>query len=291
MSDLIISEYAEGSKNNRAIELYNGTGQSVDLSRYSLQRDRNGGNNFSYFCNLRGRLADGHTLVVANPNADNPKLKERIDTTHQVITEFTGNDQIRLLKNGVEIDRIGIKGGANFGKNVTYVRSGSVKSPRSGEQDPRTNGEWLKYPSDYFEDLGLFVHVANTFEYGYDNSGNRVYRHCTIYLTKSRGDVAAKSNEQTAMSAPEPITEQHGERTVTIFPNPTRGRITLKIVQGEGDEFFSYTVLSSMGQQVLSGNGRGNGEFGINLNSKPSGVYVLVLRIGTEQTSYKIVKN
>ena len=34
-SDLFISEYVEGSSNNKGIEIYNGTGASVDLSSYS----------------------------------------------------------------------------------------------------------------------------------------------------------------------------------------------------------------------------------------------------------------
>ena len=36
-SDLLISEYVEGSSINKAIELYNGTGKIVDLSTYSLE--------------------------------------------------------------------------------------------------------------------------------------------------------------------------------------------------------------------------------------------------------------
>ena len=36
-SDLIISEYVEGSSNNKYIEIYNGTGASVNLSNYKLE--------------------------------------------------------------------------------------------------------------------------------------------------------------------------------------------------------------------------------------------------------------
>ncbi len=36
-SDLIISEYVEGSSYNKAIELYNGTGASVNLSNYTIK--------------------------------------------------------------------------------------------------------------------------------------------------------------------------------------------------------------------------------------------------------------
>ena len=41
-TDLFISEYVEGSYNNKAIELYNPTNEAVDLSNYSLSRWSNG---------------------------------------------------------------------------------------------------------------------------------------------------------------------------------------------------------------------------------------------------------
>lgn len=40
--DLIISEYVEGSSNNKAIEIYNGTGETVNLSDYSVELYLNG---------------------------------------------------------------------------------------------------------------------------------------------------------------------------------------------------------------------------------------------------------
>ncbi|MFY9857550.1 MAG: lamin tail domain-containing protein, partial [Exiguobacterium chiriqhucha] len=36
-SDLFISEYVEGSSNNKAIELFNGTNAAIDLSAYKLE--------------------------------------------------------------------------------------------------------------------------------------------------------------------------------------------------------------------------------------------------------------
>ena len=41
--DIFISEYVEGTWNNKAIELYNPTNQNIDLSRYYLSRYSNGG--------------------------------------------------------------------------------------------------------------------------------------------------------------------------------------------------------------------------------------------------------
>ena len=42
-TDLFISEYAEGSGTNKYIEIFNGTGQDVDLSNYQLWKVTNGG--------------------------------------------------------------------------------------------------------------------------------------------------------------------------------------------------------------------------------------------------------
>ena len=41
-SDIFISEYIEGWSNNKALELYNPTYQTIDLSNYSLSRWANG---------------------------------------------------------------------------------------------------------------------------------------------------------------------------------------------------------------------------------------------------------
>lgn len=44
---LFISEYVEGYGNNRALELYNPTGQTIDLSEYSVGRFSNGSTEFT----------------------------------------------------------------------------------------------------------------------------------------------------------------------------------------------------------------------------------------------------
>ncbi|HNQ44310.1 MAG TPA: lamin tail domain-containing protein [Candidatus Cloacimonadota bacterium] len=42
-ANLFFSEYIEGSSNNKAIEIFNGTGETVDLSEYSVKLGSNGG--------------------------------------------------------------------------------------------------------------------------------------------------------------------------------------------------------------------------------------------------------
>ena len=42
-SDLFISEYAEGSSNNKYLEIFNATGASVELNDYAIRSKVNGG--------------------------------------------------------------------------------------------------------------------------------------------------------------------------------------------------------------------------------------------------------
>lgn len=70
-TDLIISEYIEGSSNNKYIEIYNGTGASVNLANYQLLLYANGSATISTTGTpaMTGMLADGATVVYKNSGA------------------------------------------------------------------------------------------------------------------------------------------------------------------------------------------------------------------------------
>jgi len=289
ISDLIISEYVEGSGNNRAIELYNGTGAQIDLGIYKLERDLNGNGTFSYYYKLVGTLANGKTFVIGNPNAT-VELINKVNVTHQIITEFTGDDQIRLLKNGVEIDRIGVSGGVIFAQNCTYVRNSDVVRPKPGEQDPRTNGEWVKYDNDFFNDLGIFFSPTQKFSYIYDDSGNRKERSCIVLKSKLQENSSSSGvNEQKSENVL-PVIDVIGERTIKIYPNPTKGQLILRITGAEYNETHSYNLFGINGNLILSGQGVGSVDIPIDMSSCINGIYILVVKSNGEQTSYKVIK-
>ena len=73
---LFFSEYAEGSSNNKYLEIYNGTGVDVDLSEYSISSCSNGcdaADQFDYPDNVVFAdgtiLADGDVFVVCHGSA------------------------------------------------------------------------------------------------------------------------------------------------------------------------------------------------------------------------------
>jgi len=153
-SDLLISEYIEGSGYNKAIEIFNGTGSAIDLADYYLEKDVDGNNIFDNTYQYSGYLGHGEVFVLANSNASQTIL-DLADDTHSGVINFNGNDQIRLLRDSIEIDRVGVSGDVAFGKDVTLVRKAEINTPAPGEQDPRSNGEWLAYSQDTFTYLGF----------------------------------------------------------------------------------------------------------------------------------------
>ncbi|SVB60477.1 uncharacterized protein METZ01_LOCUS213331, partial [marine metagenome] len=96
-TDLFISEYAEGSSNNKYLEIYNGTGANVDLSSYLIMQASNNGPWDEYVDTLSGTLANGDVYVIANSSASDDILAEA-DLTGSGICYFNGDDARALIK-------------------------------------------------------------------------------------------------------------------------------------------------------------------------------------------------
>ncbi|UOQ50106.1 5'-nucleotidase C-terminal domain-containing protein [Gracilibacillus caseinilyticus] len=149
--DLFISEYIEGSSNNKALELYNTTGEAIDLSSYTLELYSNGKTSVQSILQLSGTLSDGDVYVIANSSAS-AEIKAVADLLHNV-SNFNGNDAITLKKNSEIIDVIGEVGNdTEYAKDVTLVRNVSVLSG-----NPRFDAsEWSEYPQDTLTYLGSY---------------------------------------------------------------------------------------------------------------------------------------
>ncbi|MFA7056669.1 MAG: chitobiase/beta-hexosaminidase C-terminal domain-containing protein [Candidatus Cloacimonadales bacterium] len=164
--DLFISEYLEGTGNNKALEIFNGTGAAVDLTPYVLKSASNG-NEWNNELDLEGTLADGAVFVVANASANAAILA--VSNATSTVTYFNGNDAIGLFLNGVMIDAIGVyqtdpglgwevAGVADATLNHTLVRKPTVTvgmtdwavSAGSNADD----SEWLVYDVDDFSYIG-----------------------------------------------------------------------------------------------------------------------------------------
>jgi len=104
-TDLFISEYGEGSGGNKKyVEIFNGTGNDVDLSNYVIKKAVNGAdwNTTVYSFPASTVLVNGSTFVLANNSADVIGA-----TAYDGFCTWNGNDAIGLFKNDVLIDVFG----------------------------------------------------------------------------------------------------------------------------------------------------------------------------------------
>ena len=184
--DLFISEYIEGSSNNKALELYNPTSSTIDLTQYVIKQANNGngwGNTSSgpdtrYVLPLTGTLESGKVLVLANASA-NPAITAVADYTFAYdntangsdgsnVLAFNGDDAIGLFKNDVLIDVIGdpdndpgtnwVVAGTGATSEYTLVRKpGITMGNTNWAASAGTNAddsEWIVHPQDEFSFIG-----------------------------------------------------------------------------------------------------------------------------------------
>lgn len=148
-TDLMFSEYVEGSSNNKALEIANNTGAAVSLSIYTVKKQTNGAGAWSTGITLSGTLNNGAKFVMVNSSialACYNTANANISTAGNEMT-FNGNDAVGLFKNGVLIDIIGTFDGgtANFAIDVTLRRKATVLSPNATFN---LAGEWDSFATD-----------------------------------------------------------------------------------------------------------------------------------------------
>lgn len=156
-SDLFISEYVEGSSNNKYIEIFNGTGTDVDLSDYDLVQYNGGSTTPTSPLSLSGTLTNGSVYVIRNNSATIWTGTSNLSTGSTVMG-YNGNDVIALRKQSLNIDVVGTIGNsADFAANATLRRNSNLSSPATSYNV----SDWTVLPSDTVDGLG-----SHTFDGG-----------------------------------------------------------------------------------------------------------------------------
>jgi len=150
--DLFFSEYVEGSSYNKALELFNGTGDTIDLSDYTIKKQTNGSGDFGNAFDLSGTLENNEVFIVCH-NSASDEIQNIADATSSVCN-FNGNDAVALFKNGDPVDIIGnIDSDEDWGKDVTMVRKDFIFGPTTNYSEE----DWDLYDQDTFSYLGSHV--------------------------------------------------------------------------------------------------------------------------------------
>ena len=127
---LIISEYVEGSSNNKYLEIANISDSEIDLAAYTLIKYTNGAEDGAVEMALSGTLAPGAVKVFCS-NQANLTLPEGVtaESTSSQVLNFNGNDPIAIICNGEVVDLLGELGTAYWGEDMTLRRKTTVTAP------------------------------------------------------------------------------------------------------------------------------------------------------------------
>lgn len=173
-SDLLISEYVEGSSNNKALELYNGTGSAIDLAsdNYVLQFYFNGSTSAGLTITLTGTVADGAVFVVAHSGAVTGILDEADQTNGA--GWYNGDDAIVLRKGGTSgtvvdaIGRIGEDPGSQWGSGDESTQDNTLRRKSdacTGDTDPTDafdpSADFDGYAQNNIDDLGSHTAICS----------------------------------------------------------------------------------------------------------------------------------
>jgi hypothetical protein len=162
-ADLLISEYVEGSGDNKAIEIFNGTEDAVNLGAYTLQRYSNGSTIPTAIALPAINLARGATHVIVCSLADAALLAYANQTSANL--NFNGNDALVLVVGGSTVvdsfGRVGEDPGTAWTCSSGSTLNHSMRrlsSICSGDTAPADAFNpcvgWVFFTSDTFSGLG-----------------------------------------------------------------------------------------------------------------------------------------
>jgi hypothetical protein len=167
-TELFFSEYIEGTSNNKALEIYNGTSAPVDLNagQYVVQMYFNGSATSGLNTNLTGSIAAGDVFVLANPAAGVAILAQADQVTTSTAW-YNGDDAVVLRKGGVSgpildvIGQVGFDPGTEWGTGLASTQDNTLRrkvtvtvgDTNSGDSfDPSV--DWNGFATDTFDGLG-----------------------------------------------------------------------------------------------------------------------------------------
>lgn len=270
-SDLYFSMYGEGSSgNNKFLEIYNGTGQDVDLTTYSVLTYANGAAtpNHELYFDAGTTLPAGEVFVIVHPQADATLMSIATAADNHIVhnaTSFNGDDAVALYDGGVLLDLIGNIGvdpgsgwdvGSTTGATANHIliRKDNVCSPNDDPEgsfgtDDNTS-EWIVIPDapEEWDAIGSHSHDAAACQ------------------TTSVGETNA-----------EPF---------VMFPNPaSNGEVNIKTVN---DAKANIVVFDILGKRIASESLEGNQ---LNISGLRSGIYLVqVTQNGATITKKLIVE-
>ena len=178
--NLFFSEYAEGSSNNKYVEIYNPSSTTVNLNNYQIKGTNNGtawGDNGERELALGGTLAANSVYIICTDAADPTIIaKANLALPYESPVHYNGNDAIAIF--GIDgtgnftviMDVIGVQssdpgpagwnvaGVTGATKDHTLVRKSSISKGNTNWENSAgtsaSNSEWEIKDIDDWTSLG-----------------------------------------------------------------------------------------------------------------------------------------
>jgi len=123
-TELYISEYYEGTSNNKVLEITNPTLSAISLSAYSIKKQADGSGAWNNELKLTGTINPKSTLVLKNTSTSLSTCNFTAQSVGGAPIDFNGNDPVGLFKNGTLIDVVGtFNSSSNFAKDTDLRRN------------------------------------------------------------------------------------------------------------------------------------------------------------------------
>jgi predicted extracellular nuclease len=168
-SELFFSEYVEGSSNNKALEVFNGTSAPIDLGEggYNVQMFFNGNPAAGLTIGLDGVVGPSDVFVLAHSSA-NAEILTQANQTNGA-GWFNGDDAVVLRKGSTIVDVLGVAGedpGTEWGSGLTSTADNTLRrkaSIQAGDPNPSDAfdpaSEWNGFATNDASDLGTHTIV------------------------------------------------------------------------------------------------------------------------------------
>ena len=205
-TDLFISEATDSNSGSLSyVELYNGTGSTINLSNYSL-KTANNGNPYSFTLPLSNvNLATGSTYVIAlgndgacpsTPGGDG-SLAAHSSGSGSIDFAVNGNDHFGLFNGTTQIDSWGTFGNANWAPLSIGVKGADFRRKNNISPLPNTtynNNDWdiIDYAgsaicaNNDYSNIGVYsLTPATNYQYSIDNGA---YTSNTTFAGLTPGD-------------------------------------------------------------------------------------------------------
>lgn len=154
-AQVIISEYVEGSGNNKALEFLNVAERSVDLSTCFIDVYFNGKREADLTIRLTGRLESGAVHVLFHDEGDDLHSLAADHWQAGGFGWFNGNDAIVLACGNRIVDSMGeIGDDSTWGRDVTLRRTNPTPDVDPDDAWSVDPARWDEFEQNTFDGLG-----------------------------------------------------------------------------------------------------------------------------------------